>query len=403
MFKSVNPKQSFPELEHEMLDFWEKEKIFQKSVQSRKDKEKYVFFDGPPFANGMPHYGHILANSLKDAVTRYWTMKGFYVPRTNGWDCHGLPVEYEIEKEAGMSGRKDIEKMGVENFNNMCRESVFRYTKEWEGLLKRIARWVDFEDSYATLDNDYMESIWWVFKQIWLKEMVYQGYKSMHICPRCETPLSNFEVSQGYKDVTDLSVTAKFKLKGEDTYLLAWTTTPWTLPGNVALCLGPKIAYAKVGVKYDDGKEEVYVVAEQLVEKVFKDMNYNVLEKVKPQDLEGKEFEPLMPFYKEIAEKGGYRIVLGDFVTTEDGTGIVHIAPMFGEDDYAIALKYDLPMIQHVKMDGTFNDEVTPWVGKFVKGQDQNVADYLDKKGLLFSRENFRHSYPHCWRCDTPC
>jgi len=402
MFKSVNPKQSFPELEHEMLDFWEKEKIFQKSVQSRKDKEKYVFFDGPPFANGMPHYGHILANSLKDAVTRYWTMKGFYVPRTNGWDCHGLPVEYEIEKEAGMSGRKDIEKMGVENFNNMCRESVFRYTKEWEGLLKRIARWVDFEDSYATLDNDYMESIWWVFKQIWLKEMVYQGYKSMHICPRCETPLSNFEVSQGYKDVTDLSVTAKFKLKGEDTYLLAWTTTPWTLPGNVALCLGPKIAYAKVGVKYDDGKEEVYVVAEQLVEKVFKDMNYNVLEKVKPQDLEGKEFEPLMPFYKEIAEKGGYRIVLGDFVTTEDGTGIVHIAPMFGEDDYAIALKYDLPMIQHVKMDGTFNDEVTPWVGKFVKGQDQNVADYLDKKGLLFSRENFRHSYPHCWRCDTP-
>ncbi|MBU0668000.1 isoleucine--tRNA ligase [Patescibacteria group bacterium] len=402
MFKSVNPKQSFPKLEHEILDFWEKQNIFEKSVQARKENKKYVFFDGPPFANGLPHYGHILANALKDAVTRYWTMKGYYVPRTNGWDCHGLPVEYEVEKEAQLSGRKDIEKMGVEKFNNMCRESVFRYTKEWEGLLKRIARWVDFEDSYATLDNEYMESIWWVFKQIWLKEMIYQGYKSMHICPRCETPLSNFEVSQGYKDVTDLSVTAKFKLKDEDTYLLAWTTTPWTLPGNVALCMGPKIAYNRVGVRFEDGSEEVYIVAKELVEKVFKDMNYNVLEKVKPQDLEGKEFEPLLPFYAGMAKKGGFKVVLGDFVTTEEGTGIVHIAPMFGEDDYEIAKKYNLPMIQHVKMDGTFKDEVKPWAGKFVKGQDQNVADYLEEKGRLFGKENFRHSYPHCWRCDTP-
>ncbi len=402
MFQPVDPKQSFPKLEHEMLDFWEKEKIFEKSVEARKEDEKYVFFDGPPFANGLPHYGHILANSLKDAVTRYWTMKGYYVPRTNGWDCHGLPVEYEIEKEAGLSGRKDIEELGVAKFNTMCRESVFRYTKEWEGLLKRIARWVDFENSYATLDNEYMESIWWVFKQIWLKEMVYQGYKSMHICPRCETPLSNFEVSQGYKDVTDLSVTAKFKLKDDDVYILAWTTTPWTLPGNIGLVLGPKVKYVKVGVKYDDGKEEVYIMAKDRVESVCKDLNYNVLEEVKAKDLEGKEYEPLLPFYAKESKNGGFRVLLGDFVTTEDGTGVVHVAPMFGEDDYEIAKEHDLPMIQHVKMDGTFTDEVTDWAGKFVKGQDQNVVEYLKDNGKHFSSENYRHSYPHCWRCDTP-
>ncbi len=399
MFQSVDPKQSFPELEHQMLEAWDKNKTFEKSVEARKDGEKYVFFDGPPFANGLPHYGHILANSLKDAVTRYWTMKGYYVPRTNGWDCHGLPVEYEIEKKLELAGRKDIVDMGVEKFNDACRESVFTYTKEWEQLLRRIGRWVDFGQSYATLNNDYMESIWWVFSQIWKKEMVYQGHKSMHVCPRCETPLSNFEVSQGYKDVTDLSATAKFKLKGEDVFVLAWTTTPWTLPGNIALCMGPEIEYVKVGVKYEDGKEEVYIVAKELVEKVFKDMNYNVLDAVDPQAMEGKEYEPLLPFYKD---EPGFKIVLADFVTTEDGTGIVHIAPMFGEDDYEVAKKYDLPMIQHVKMDGTFKDEVTDWAGKFVKGQDQNVAQYLEDHGRLFKKENYRHSYPHCWRCDTP-
>ncbi|MEZ4087014.1 MAG: isoleucine--tRNA ligase [Candidatus Gracilibacteria bacterium] len=399
MFQSVDPKQSFPELEHQMLEAWAKNKTFEKSVEARKDGEKYVFFDGPPFANGLPHYGHILANSLKDAVTRYWTMKGYYVPRTNGWDCHGLPVEYEIEKKLELAGRKDIVDMGVEKFNDACRESVFTYTKEWEQLLRRIGRWVDFGQSYATLNNDYMESIWWVFSQIWKKEMVYQGHKSMHVCPRCETPLSNFEVSQGYKDVTDLSATAKFKLKGEDVFVLAWTTTPWTLPGNIALCMGPEIEYVKVGVKYEDGKEEVYIVAKELVEKVFKDMNYNILDAVDPKEMEGKEYEPLLPFYKD---EPGFKIVLADFVTTEDGTGIVHIAPMFGEDDYEVAKKYDLPMIQHVKMDGTFKDEVTDWAGKFVKGQDQNVAQYLEEHDRLFKKENYRHSYPHCWRCDTP-
>lgn len=385
-----------------MLDFWEKNKTFEKSVDARKEGEKFVFFDGPPFANGLPHYGHILANALKDAVTRYWTMKGYYVPRTNGWDTHGLPVEYEIEKKLELSGRKDILEMGVEKFNDACRESVFTYTKEWEQLLKRIGRWVDFENSYATLENNYMESIWWFFSQIWKKEMVYQGYKSMHVCPRCETPLSNFEVSQGYKDVTDLSVIAKFKLKDEDVHVLAWTTTPWTLPGNVALCMGPDIEYVKVGVKYEDGKEEVYIVAKDLVEKVFKDMNYNVLGKVDPKKMEGKAYEPLLPFYTLEVKNGAFKVVLADFVTTEDGTGIVHIAPMFGEDDYEVAKKYDLPMVQHVHMDGTFKDEVTDWAGKFVKGQDQNVVEYLKGENSAFKVENYRHSYPHCWRCDTP-
>lgn len=402
MFKPVDPKQSFPELEKEILKYWGKNQIFAKSVKAREGKRKFVFFDGPPFANGLPHYGHILALSLKDAVTRYWTMKGYYVPRTNGWDCHGLPVEYEVEKDMGLNGKKDIEELGVEKFNNKCRESVFKYTKEWEELFLRLGRWADFEKSYATLNNEYMESIWWVFSQIWKKDMVYQGYKSMHICPRCETPLSNFEVSQGYKDVTDLSVIAKFKLVDEDTYILAWTTTPWTLPGNVALCMGPKIKYVKVGVKYDDGKEEVYIVAKDLVEKVFKNMNYNVLENVDPKKMEGRKYVPLFDYYKDEDKNGGFVVCLADFVSTEDGTGVVHIAPMFGEDDYNLSLIYKLPLVQHVEMNGNFKNEVKDWAGKFVKGQDQNLCDYLKEKGLEFKRENFHHSYPHCWRCDTP-
>ncbi len=386
-----------------MLVYWEKNKIFEKSVKQREKKEKYVFFDGPPFANGLPHYGHILANVLKDAVTRYWTMQGYFVPRTNGWDCHGLPVEYEIEKELKLSGRKDIVDYGVENFNNKCRESVFRYTKDWETTLKRIARWVDFGDSYATLDNNYMESIWWVFKQIWDKKMVYSGFKSMHVCPRCETPLSNFEVSQGYKDVTDLSVTVKFKLKGDDAYILAWTTTPWTLPGNVALAFGRDIEYVKVKAKDAEDKEETYIVAKDLADKIFGENKYAVIEKVDSKKLEGKEYEPLFDYYLNKKVEGKlYTIQLAGFVTTEDGTGIVHIAPMFGEDDYGLGVEKGLALIQHVNMDGTFKGDVKDFAGKFVKGQDLNVAVYLHEKGLLFSKQNYRHSYPHCWRCDSP-
>lgn len=396
-FDEVNARQSFPDMEQAILNYWDDNNIFEQSVARRKKCDKYVFFDGPPFANGLPHYGHILANALKDAVTRYWTMKGYYVPRTNGWDCHGLPVEYEIEKELEISGKKEIEEYGVENFNDKCRMSVFRYTNEWEKLLKRIGRWLDFDQTYATLENNYMESIWWVFKQIWDKDMVYQGHKSMHICPRCETPLSNFEVSQGYKDVTDLSITAKFKLKDEDAFVLAWTTTPWTLPGNVALAFGADIKYVKV-----KSEGETYIMAKDLVEKVMGDKEYEVVEDVDPKSLEGKEYEPLFPYYKGKLENKAWVIVMADFVSTEDGTGVVHIAPAFGEDDLAVGQEHGLEVLQHVGYDGTFNEEVTDFAGKFVKGQDQNITDWLEKNGLLFSKENYRHSYPHCWRCDTP-
>ena len=416
MFKKVDAKQNFPEMEKKILEYWESNKIFEKSVEHRKNQEKFVFFDGPPFANGLPHYGHILATALKDAVTCYWTMKGYYVPRTIGWDCHGLPVEYEIEKELGLSGRKAIVDYGVENFNAKCKASVFRYTKEWLDLLKRVGRWADFSQSYATLDNNYMESIWWVFKQIWDKGMVYTGFKSMHICPRCETPLSNFEVSQGYKDVTDLTVTVKFKLKEDalkaikakekDVYVLAWTTTPWTLPGNVALAFGKKIQYVKVSAKTEgteDGKEEVYILAQQLADVVLGEGNYVTIEKIDPKKLVGKHYEPLFDYYLNAELPGEmYVINFGDFVTTEDGTGVVHIAPMFGEDDYNFGKEHGYAQIQHVNMDGTFRPEVKDFVGKFVKGQDVNIATFLHEKGLLFKKHNFKHSYPHCWRCDTP-
>ena len=424
MFKSVDPKQSFPKVEHEMMKYWHENNIFEKSVKARKDRKKYVFFDGPPFANGLPHYGHILANALKDAVTRYWTMKGYYVPRTNGWDCHGLPVEYEIEQELKLSGRKQILDYGVDKFNDACSCSVFRYTKEWEEMFKRIARWVDFNDTYATLDNNYMESIWWAFKQIWDKGLIYSGHKSMHICPRCETPLSNFEVTQGYKDVTDLSVTVKFKLKkdalqaigadkDEEVFILSWTTTPWTLPGNVALAFGPKVKYVKFSIKdFPEYPSGTYISSLNFYREKFE--HYDkvsegklpkavILDEIDPKVFEGTSYEPVFDFYVgKTGKKDIYKIYLADFVTSEDGAGVVHIGAMFGEVDYDFALSKDLAMIQHVKMDGTFTEEVTPLAGKFVRGQDLNIAIWLYDKGLLFEKQNFRHSYPHCWRCDTP-
>lgn len=400
MFKPVSSKKALPEIEHEIFDFWGKEKIFEKSVENRQMEgaKKYVFFDGPPFANGLPHYGHLLANSLKDAVTRYFTMRGYYVPRVNGWDCHGLPVEYETEKELKISGRKDIEKLGVAKFNSECRKSVFRYTEEWEKTLKRLGRWVDFENSYATLDTGYMQSIWWVFKEIWNKKMVYQGYKSMHICPRCETPLSNFEVTLGYKDITEPSVILKFRLTDgpcKDAYILAWTTTPWTLPGNMFLALHENIPYVLVE---SEGKR--YILAEPRLSPVFKDKPYKIIRVLKAEDMKDSHYEPLFPFYAD--RKDCYYVLLADFVTVEDGTGVVHIAPAFGEDDLQVGLREKVEPICHIKIDGTFVDEVTPWAGKFVKGQDLNIKDYLDGKGKLFHFENYSHSYPHCWRCDTP-
>lgn len=399
MLKPVNPRQSFPELELEILDFWEKNGIFKQSVEQRKGRKKYVFFDGPPFANGLPHYGHILAGSLKDAVTRYWTMKGYYVPRENGWDCHGLPVEYEIEKELKLTGRKQIVELGVERFNLACRESVFRYTHEWEKLMKRLARWVDFDNSYATLDTSYMESIWWVFKQIWDKKKVYKGHKSMHICPRCETPLSNFEVTQGYKDVTDLSATVTFPIREgeyEGCEMLAWTTTPWTLPGNMFLAVNPEIEY--VVVRNEDRR---FILAKERLAATFRDKPYEIEEDVEMEKLIGSHYEPLFPYYKN-RKDDLYRVVEANFVTIEDGVGVVHIASAYGEDDMNVGLREKVEFIHHVGMDGMFAPEVKDFAGKFAKGQDIAVKDKLEKDGRLFSSENIRHSYPHCWRCDTP-
>lgn len=389
-----------------MLEFWEKENIFEKSVENRRKQgaRKYVFFDGPPFANGLPHYGHILANALKDAVTRYWTMKGYFVPRVNGWDCHGLPVEYEIEKELKLSGRKDIEKMGVAKFNTECRKSVFRYTEEWEKLLKRIARWVDFEHSYATLENEYMESIWWVFNEIWKKKMVYQGYKSMHVCPRCETPLSNFEVTLGYKDVADLSVTVKLELVDEPgTYFLAWTTTPWSLLSTMGLSIHPDLDYVKV--KTEDGR--YYYVAEKRLETVFQGIGeYTVVEKMKGKKLVGKSYHHLFNYYDqvpEIIDNGNvFHTFLGDYVSDEDGTGIVTINGSYGDIDFEAAKKNGLPVFVDVQMNGHFGEHAGEFKGMFIKESEPKIADYLKKKGLLFRKDPIRHSYPHCWRCDTP-
>ncbi|MBP9718523.1 class I tRNA ligase family protein [Candidatus Gracilibacteria bacterium] len=402
-FAPVTTKQSFPELEHEILAFWEKENIFEKSVKNRKGKPKFVFFDGPPFANGLPHYGHILASSLKDAVTRYWTMKGYYVPRVNGWDCHGLPVEYEIEKELKLSGRKDIEKMGVEVFNNACRESVFRYTKDWQVMLRRIARWVDFEQEYATLQNDYMESIWWVFSEIWKKGLVYQGHKPMHICPRCETSLSNFEVTLGYKEVNDLSVTVKFELEDEPgSYVVAWTTTPWSLLSVTGLAIGPDFDYVKVEL---EGAH--YYIAENRLAVTFDGLgDYKIVGKIKGKELAGKRYKHVFDFYNDSPEikasKNAFHIVGTDYVSVDDGTGIVTINGAFGEIDFEAAKKHELPIIVNVNSDGTFTKETGSYAGMYVKDAEKIIAKELAEKGLLLRKDPIRHSYPHCWRCDTP-
>jgi len=405
MFNQVNPKQSFPELEKNILNFWNENKIFQKSIANRSSKDEYVFFDGPPFATGMPHYGHILAGTIKDVVPRFWTMKGKRITRRFGWDCHGLPVENLIEKELGIEGKDDIEdKIGVVAFNEACSSSVLKYAEDWKDIIARTGRWVDFNTPYKTMDRDYMESVWWVFKELWNKNLVYEGYKAMHICPRCVTTLSNFEVGQGYKDVTDISVTAKFKIKGEEnTYMLAWTTTPWTLPGNMFLAVSSKIDYVIVEAE-DLLPKNKYIIAKSLVGNVFGEKEVKVTDIDIKKYIE-KEYEPLFPYFKE---KHTFKIVEADFVSDADGTGVVHIAPAFGEDDLQVGQMQKVAPIQHVYMDGKFIDEVVDFIGHSVKPKedvmktDRRIADYLEEKGLLFEKKNYKHSYPHCWRCDTP-
>ncbi|MDD5043693.1 MAG: isoleucine--tRNA ligase [Patescibacteria group bacterium] len=400
-------KKSFPEIEEEILKFWEENKTFEKSVAQRDEKNLYVFYDGPPFATGLPHYGHIVAGTMKDVVPRYWTMRGKRVERRWGWDCHGLPIENIVEKELNLKSRKDIEALGVAKFNEACRSKVLMYADEWKKIVKRLGRWVDMENDYKTMDVSFMESVWWVFKSLWEKGLVYEGYKSMHICPRCETTLSNIEVSDGYKDISDISVIVKFKLVGEkNVYALAWTTTPWTLPGNVALAVGADIDYAKVKIG-----GEFYILATELLEEVLNGKKYEVTERMKGKDLENKKYEPLFPFFldKDLPHKDNlYKIVTAGFVSTDDGTGIVHIAPAFGEDDMNLGREKNLSFIQHVKTDGRFTDDITPWAGREVKpkvdptGTDALVVEYLAKAGLLFSQQRYEHSYPHCWRCESP-
>ena len=396
----------FIQKEKEILKFWEKNKIFEKSIEQRPKDKSYVFYDGPPFATGLPHYGHILASLIKDVVPRYWTMKGFRVERRWGWDCHGLPVENLVEQELNLKDKKDIEAIGIEKFNQACKDSVLRYVDEWKKVIPRIGRWVDMDHPYKTMDFDYMESIWWVFKQLWDKGLVYKDYKSMHICPRCGTTLSNFEVTQGYKDVEDLAITIKFKLKNqENTFVLAWTTTPWTLPGNVALAVGKNIDYVKIQI----GKES-YILAKNRLE-IIKD-EYKIIEEMKGKDLIGLEYEPLFDYFSKKDDlknkENGWKIYDADFVSTEEGTGIVHIAPAFGEDDLNLGCLKNLPFVQHVDEVGCFTDEITEWAGEEVKPKDdisktdKKVVQWLEKKGKLLSQEKITHSYPFCWRCDTP-
>lgn len=390
---------------------WEDRRIFERSVEERPESKPYAFYDGPPFATGLPHYGHLSVGVIKDVIGRYYTMQGYRVERRWGWDCHGLPIENIIEKEKGFSGRPDILAYGVANFNEACRATVLTYADEWKKTVKRMGRFIDMENDYKTMDLSFMESVWWVFAELYKKGFIYEGHKAMHICPHCVTPLSNFEVTQGYKDVKDISVYASFKLKNPekvfavsgDVYALAWTTTPWTLPGNVLLAVHKAVEYVIIEI---DGDEKKYLLAKELVNAVVDNKIYRVLQEVNGMMLRNMEYEPLFPYFAETPN--AFRIVAADFVTTESGTGIVHIAPAFGEDDYNLGKKEQVPLVQHVGMDGKFVKEVTDFAGIDVKPKDDPTATdvmiikWLAGKGQLFGKKKIEHSYPHCWRCDTP-
>ncbi|HOX97228.1 MAG TPA: isoleucine--tRNA ligase [bacterium] len=401
------------EREAAVLKFWQEKQIFEKSLSKNSPKGEYVFYDGPPFATGVPHYGHLVGSIMKDLVPRYWTMKGYHVGRVWGWDCHGLPIENIVEKEMKLGSKADIEKMGVANFCESCRANVQTYVDDWKKIIPRVGRWVDMENAYKTMDVEFMESIWWVFKTLWDKGLIYEGHKSMHICPRCETTLSNFEVNQNYQDVEDLSITVKFKLLDEEnTYVLAWTTTPWTLPGNVALAVGANLTYVKVKIN-----DEHLILAAETLESVLADQTYEKVEAFNGEKLLGKKYQPLFDYFVNKPEIDGrpiknwenaYTVQAADFVTTTDGTGVVHIAPAFGEDDLNLSKAKNLPLIQHVLMNGTIIPEVTDFAGESVKkaddpqAMDKKIIEYLQAKDLLFKVLPYQHSYPFCWRCETP-
>ena len=406
MYNNISPNLNFVEEEKKIEKFWSDAKIFEKSIEERRDGTPYVFYDGPPTANGKPHIGHVLTRVIKDMIPRYRTMKGCMVPRKAGWDTHGLPVELEVEKLLGLDGKEQIEEYGLEPFIAHCKESVWKYKGMWEDFSKTVGFWADMENPYVTYDNNFIESEWWALKQIFDKGLLYKGFKIVPYCPRCGTPLSSHEVAQGYKNVKERSAVVRFKVVGEDAYFLAWTTTPWTLPSNVALCVNPDESYCKVAAA--DGY--TYYMAEALLDKVLGKLAteeapaYEITEKFVGKELENKEYEPLFDFVKPVCEKQNKKahfITCDSYVTMSDGTGIVHIAPAFGEDDAKVGRHYDLPFVQFVNGKGELTEE-TPYAGLFVKDADPKVLVDLEAKGLLFDAPKFEHEYPHCWRCDTP-
>src|SRR3989304_4235249 len=403
MFNPVSPKLDIQKLETDVLNFWKRESIFQKSMDNRKNGQRYVFYEGPPTANGKPGSHHVLARVFKDMFPRFQSMRGKYVLRRGGWDCHGLPVEIEVEKQLGFSGKDQIEKYGIAEFNAKCRKSAFDYIQDWERMTERIGFWVDLKTSYVTYTNEYIESVWWILRQFWDKGLLYQGFKVVPYCARCGTPLSDHEVSLGYQDDTeDPSVYVRFPLKDEPgTSFLVWTTTPWTLPGNVALAVGPNVMYVKVERKTgEDGGTEKLILAKDLADKGLGEGQYEVVGDYKGKELKGKRYNPLysfMPF-----EGKAHYVVLGDFVATSDGTGIVHQAPAFGADDMKMANEYDLPGLMTGGEGGQFVDAVKTWRGLWVKDADPLIMRDLDDRGLLFKAGTYLHTYPFCWRCNTP-
>ena len=390
-------------IEKEILEFWEKNKIFEKSLKKNKEKKPYIFYDGPPFATGMPHYGHILGSVTKDVYGRFWTMKGRYVRRVWGWDCHGLPIENIAEKGLGINSRDEIEKMGIKKFNDYCRSKVLGYSGAWKEVITRIGRWVDMENSYKTMDNEYIESVWWAFKQLWEKGYIYEGEKILMYCPRCSTPLAKAEIAMdnSYKNIKEDSIVVKFKLNekkfNQNIYALAWTTTPWTLPSNLALTVNPDLEYVYLKDKSD---KNIYLLAKKLVNNFFKNpQEYEILEEIKGRKLEGKEYEPLFDYFKN--NKNSFKFLLGNFVTADDGTGIVHTAPAFGEDDYAICKKYGISMVQPVDDKGKFTKEVKDFQGKFVHDSNKEIIEFLKKLGKIILIKKIEHEYPFCYRCET--
>ncbi|MDH7517675.1 MAG: isoleucine--tRNA ligase [Candidatus Thermoplasmatota archaeon] len=389
--QKYNPKQ----VEQKILKFWADENIFKKSVEQRKNCKPFVFLEGPPTANGLPHLGHVLTRVMKDLVLRYKTMDGYYVERKAGWDTHGLPVEIEVEKKLGLEDKQSIEKYGITRFNEECKKSTLQYERAWVDMTRRIAFWLDMDNPYITFKNEYIESVWWSLKQAWEKKLLYKGHKVVPYCPRCGTVLSAHELAQGYKTVEEPSIFVKFKLKNKDEYFLAWTTTPWTLISNVALAVHPDETYVKI--RYNN---QILIFAEDRVAALLKGQEYELLDSFSGKELEYVEYDPLFSYVKP--DKKAWYVVCADFVTMEDGTGIVHIAPAFGEDDYNVGKKYDLPVVQLVKLNGTFSDEVTLWKGRFVKDADPSIIEYLNEKGLLEGTRDYTHEYPFCWRCDSP-